>query len=87
MDRDVRVKQLKIDMSELKFERKACGLFDQRLEVEIFARRSDRHRRVEKEPFTHVDAPKELPVPVQLGVHHPIGRAFREPLESQLERS
>ncbi len=70
---------------ELARETEAGGALQQAMEVIIVARRIGRHRRVEEPALLGIDAAEELPVALEVGMHHAISGSRRKALELLVE--
>src|SRR5712691_5848221 len=66
---------------ELRLELKAGGGVKQAEKVELVRCSVAWHRCVEEEPLAYIDAAEELPVTLELRLHHPIRCGWREPVE------
>src|SRR4051812_27822138 len=73
------------DVVKLDLELEARGFLQQAVEVEVVRLGVGRHRRMEEEALSHVDAAEELPVTLHLRLEHSEGRTLREALEAFVE--
>src|SRR5581483_8929935 len=60
------------DVVEVRVEVKAGRVVEQAKEVEVVGCRVARHGRVKEKAFADVDPTEELPVAVELRLHHPV---------------
>ena len=68
-------------MIERAGEFEAGGILDQRLEIEGLLVGPRRHGGMKEPALADVDAAEELPIAVEIGMHHAIDRALRKALE------
>ena len=78
-DRDAQVPEP--DIVKVAGEVESGRALQQAMEIIIVERRIGRHRRMEEPAFLGIDAAEELPVTVEVGMHHAISRSRRKALE------
>src|SRR5262245_3914445 len=82
-DRDAQVPEANI--IEIAGEREAGGTLQEAVDIIVVARCIGGYRRMEKPALLGIDATEELPVTIEVGMHHTISRSRRKALELLVE--